>query len=96
MAERDTGFEASVCITPESISPDSASTGSSAASSTDRKFAAYNPRTQNITRFTCRVRNGGGFCAMSRAARMTAVENTSRKIAPHIAAAARILRRRAS
>jgi hypothetical protein len=40
MSDRRTGFDASVCITPESISPESASTGSSADSSTERKFAA--------------------------------------------------------
>ena len=39
-AERRTGFETSVCMTPELISPDSVSTGSSTASSSVRKFAA--------------------------------------------------------
>jgi hypothetical protein len=39
ISARCTGFDASVCITPESISPESVSTGSKTADAMTRKFA---------------------------------------------------------
>ncbi|MEJ0006755.1 MAG: hypothetical protein WDM77_10440 [Steroidobacteraceae bacterium] len=40
ISARRTGFDAKVCMTPEAISPDSASTGSMIATATASRFTA--------------------------------------------------------
>ena len=54
---RSIGLDASVCTTPESISPDSVSTGSRIAKITDRKFAAMKPTSMIIVSVPCRSMN---------------------------------------
>ena len=48
MEERRMGLDASVCITPEAISPESVSTGISTAVITVRKFTPKRPASTNV------------------------------------------------
>ncbi len=95
--ERSSGLAASVCMTPESISPDRVSIGSSSENATDRKFAANRPITVRSARVICRSGNDvRGSLTMSRCAKNSAAEKNRMNASATSTAANTILRRRAS